>query len=53
MQIIVVPNDHAGTKLGGRDRHRLKNSPCTIAVLKPAEDGQATSSAASLLREEG
>jgi hypothetical protein len=41
MQIIVVPNDHAGTKLGGRDRHRLKNSPCTIAVLKPAEDGQA------------
>jgi hypothetical protein len=41
VQIIVVLDDHAGTKLGGRDRHRLKNSPCTIAVLNPAEHGQA------------
>jgi hypothetical protein len=32
VQIIVVLDDHAGTQLGGRDRHRLKNSPYTIAV---------------------
>src|SRR5208282_1737595 len=48
MQIIVVLNDHAGTKLGGRDRHRLKNSPYKLRFAKPAEDGQATSSAAGL-----
>src|SRR5579863_383726 len=34
VQIIVVPDDHAGTHLGGRDRHRLKTSPCTIAVRR-------------------
>jgi len=32
VQIIVVLDDHAGTQLGGRDRHRSKNSPYTIAV---------------------
>jgi len=32
VQIIVVLDDHARTKLGGRDRHRLKESPCAIAV---------------------
>jgi hypothetical protein len=32
VQIIVVLDDHAGTELGGRDRHRLKKSPYTIAL---------------------
>jgi hypothetical protein len=27
VQIIVVLDDHAGTQLGGRDRHRGKQSP--------------------------
>src|ERR1700733_105056 len=27
VQIIVVLDDHAGTQLGGRDRHCLKQSP--------------------------
>jgi hypothetical protein len=27
VQIIVVLDDHAGTHLGGRDRHRVKKSP--------------------------
>ena len=32
VQIIVVLDDHAGTELGGRDRHRLNDSPYRIAV---------------------
>jgi hypothetical protein len=47
VQIIVVLDDHAGTHLGGRDRHRLKQSPqnkCGFAGL--TEGGQATFSAA-------
>jgi hypothetical protein len=54
VQIIVVLNDHAGTKLGGRDRHRLKNSPSILGTddydcgfAEPAEGGQATSFAAT------
>ena len=40
VQIIVVLDDHAGTKLGGRDRHRLKKSPCTIAVQRRRKTGR-------------
>ena len=52
VQIIVVLDDHAGTKLCGRDRHRDRNSPSTIAVCLAAgaEGGQATSSAATGLK---
>jgi hypothetical protein len=53
VQIIVVLDDHAGTKLRGRDRHRLRIL-LSIAVLQSrgracperaqrAKDGQATS----------
>jgi hypothetical protein len=57
MQIIVVLDDHAGTQLGGRDRHLSKLS-LYDGWLKPAEElalskrsapkgGRATSSAAT------
>jgi hypothetical protein len=33
VQIIVVLDDHAGTQLGGRDRHRLQQSPQKLSAV--------------------
>jgi hypothetical protein len=47
VQIIVVLDDHAGTQLGGRDRHCLETSPCkSMRFAEQAKGGTSHISAA-------